>query len=191
MVTFRKPRCSDASRVWPVIRIAAICLAISLNGKVTYADDIPGLQVKAAVLTRGVDGEKNWIETTFQPKAKIRSGPIYLWTVLSGTEATLNALKHERFWPVRHIWRYKGVPGHGTPDDVKREKDPEWLKVGTIKKWPGLRAEVQESGWFDWRTWSYKAWLLPGEYEISVQIVEGPVLKQSGKECIYTFEVVR
>lgn len=119
--------------------------------QLTLAGEIPGLGVKEAALSRGIDGQKNFIKPAIDPKnTTIKEGPIYLWTVLSGTQETLEALRGEKFWPIRHIWTYRGPVGEASPEDVGREREPEPLMIGPIKHRTALQEETRgPEGLFD------------------------------------------
>ncbi len=185
----------DAVIAWFLLAFAATA----------YPADFPGLNVKEVAFSTHVDEQKNYVKPKIDVEStRISKGPIFLWTVLTGTQETLDALKEETYWPVRHKWIYRGAArppnqpedvGHGNEEDDPPDvsKRGEELAVGRIKNKKGLQDEINssENGQFDWRTWSFKAWLPPGEYELVVEIRGGGrILEMPGnKKCEFRFTV--
>ncbi len=155
---------------------------------VTASDEIPGLEVKAAVFTNAVE-QRNFVEPGMQSGLRIQHGPIYFWTVLSGTEETLKLLRNKaRAFPIWHRWTYVGMFG-SSPDVAEvADRDAEAIPIGSIRHWPALLSEVVSAGKFDWRTWSGKKHLRMGGYRVTVMCGKNTPLKCNGKECTYYFD---
>jgi len=70
------------------------------------------------------------------------------------------------------------------------DEAPEKLTNGAVSHTKGLQYEVEESGRFLWRTWTYKKYLQQGKYTVEVLFSDGTPVQQNGKPCVYTFVVV-
>jgi hypothetical protein len=151
-------------------------------------DEVPGLEVKAAVFTNAID-QKNFVEPGMQSGLHIQHGPIYFWTVLSGTEESLKVLRNKaKAFPIWHRWTYVGAFG-SSPDIAEvTDRDAEAIPIGSIHHWPALLSEIGSFGRFDWRTWSGKRHLRIGEYRVTVMCGKNTPLKCNGNECTYYFD---
>jgi hypothetical protein len=93
---------------------------------VTASDEIPGLEVKAAVFTNAIE-QKNFVEPGMQSGLRIQHGPIYFWTVLSGTEETLKIVPTRRKAGLdRAPMSGAGLYGNVQPEFWRRVNE-EWL----------------------------------------------------------------
>jgi hypothetical protein len=152
------------------------------------SDDVPGLEVKAAVFTNAIE-QKNFVEPGMQSGLRIQHGPIYFWTVLTGTEETLNALRLKtKSFPIWHRWTYIGTFGFMPEIAEVADRDTEAIHIGTIHHWPALLSEVVSAGKFDWRTWSGKKHLRMGRYQVTVMCGKNKALQCNGQECTYYFD---
>lgn len=167
------------------------CLLSALlwsNSALSAGDEVPGLEVKAAVFTNAID-QKNYVEPGMQSGLRIQRGPIYFWTVLTGTEETLNVLRRKaKAFPIWHRWTYVGTFGSAPDIAETADRDAEAIPIGTIHHWPRLLSEIAAAGKFDWRTWSGKRHLRMGEYQVTVMCGTNTPLKCNGKECTYYFD---
>jgi hypothetical protein len=151
-------------------------------------DEVPGLEVKAAVFTNAIE-QKNYVEPGMQSGLRIQHGPIYFWTVLSGTEESLKILRSKaKSFPIWHRWTYVGT--FGLSPDVAEivDRDAEAIPIGTIRHWPALLSEIASGGRFDWRTWSGKKHLRMGGYQVTVMCGKNTPLRCNGKECTFYFD---
>ncbi|WP_054773918.1 DUF2914 domain-containing protein [Methylogaea oryzae] len=79
------------------------------------------------------------------------------------------------------------------PEGVTAMTDQIDVPVAHRELLPGLRRELRDQGYFDWRTWSSKDNLLPGVWRVRVVYADNaPVLCGDGGErrpCEYSLEV--
>jgi hypothetical protein len=103
------------------------------------------------------------------------AAPIYLWTRMRASRPALAQLQSEGKLPIRHRWiRYLGT--EPSVDTIK-PTDQIGLSVGTSDLVRQLQQEVDDRGWFDWRTWSGKENVRPGKWRVDVVYKTGaPVL---------------
>jgi len=175
--------------IFKVSAFVVLILAIQPHLSGAGSEDIPGLEVKVAVFTGKVDDEKNYVEPHMQSGFRLEHGPVYLWTVLSGSRETLKALRARgKEFPVWHEWTYIGALGQQPDAPDVNERDREEIHIGTIRHWPALAAEIAAGGAFDWRTWSGKKHLRFGRYQITVMCGQGKALQCNGKDCTYYFD---
>lgn len=148
----------------------------------------PALIIKDAELCKRVLSSDREPVEILENGTDVRRGPVAFWTVLSGDAATLKWLRENGRLPIKHVWVRVGAMSATpeTPDEVGR--DPEAIRVGTIRHLRRLRAEVAQANKFDWRTWSTKSALLAGKYEIRVTFAnDEPVPDIAGKPLVMTF----
>jgi hypothetical protein len=97
--------------------------------------------------------------------------PMFLWTKISGNEQALARLAANQL-PLHHVWSRKTVVGRfGSPaSEITDERN-----VGIAGERPGtttlvdkLRWEIDTNGRFDWRTWSRKDNIGPGDWEVRI-----------------------
>jgi len=125
---------------------------------------------------------------------RVPLAPICLWMRMRASQKALAQLKAQGKLPVRHRWiRYSGYDA-----DVETLKPTDMidLGVGTPEVLTGLEREVNDRGWFDWRTWSRKENLIPGKWEVEIVYSTGePVLCTADGDheipCRYSIEVSR
>jgi hypothetical protein len=171
-----------ASRLLPAVMLAAgfllwpaaICLGDQLSLKVSRAE---WAQQIAA------DRE---VEISFEDFA--RPGPLYLWMEVRGKRQALAHLADEGKLPIVHVWvRYLGqvpVEEEGVPVDKIS------LDIGSKEMLSKLRYELNQRGFFDWRTWSMKE-SVPSHslWRVFVEYNDGSPVMCDGKQCVYEIRV--
>lgn len=117
--------------------------------------------------------------------------PLVLWMRIHAGEAALNRLETAGRLPIRHRWfreSYAGVSAEG----VTEMTDSIALDAGSREKLGALRQEVAARGYFDWRTWSYKARPGPGRWRVAVVYADNtPVMcgSENPQPCRYSITV--
>lgn len=117
--------------------------------------------------------------------------PLVLWMRIHAGDAALARLESAGKLPIRHRWfreSYAGVSAEG----VTEMTDSIALDAGSREKLGVLRHEVRERGFFDWRTWSYKARPGPGRWRVAVVYADNsPVLcgDENPQPCRFTITV--
>lgn len=142
-----------------------------------------------AVWASAVNGREPADE--LQPPAA--GGPLTLWVRLHGTETALRRLEQGGL-PLRHVWMRK-APGGLSSDTAPVVIDEITLDIAgqdTMKA--RLRREVEQRGFFDWRTWSTKENLLPGRWYVRLLYADhSPVACIDNgrviKDCLISFTV--
>lgn len=120
----------------------------------------------------------------------------YFWTLLSGNQAILDALKQQHKLPIYHSWR-REVGGLPTTTELpgKMEADIP-LDLGAPETVSKLQSEIDQSDVqrFTWRTWSHKLSLASGVWDVSLRFADGTYvncLQQDGgnRPCFYRLKV--
>lgn len=182
-----------------------------MSRRLPRAVAIPGLLLAVGVAIAGpsVDGvpavplleiaEAHWTQRV-DPASRSAAGvqqqarayvPLVLWMRINAGEAALARLESAGKLPIRHRWfreSYAGVSAEG----VTEMTDSIALGAGSREKLGALRHEVRERGFFDWRTWSYKARPGPGRWRVAVVYADNsPVLcgNENPQPCRYTITV--
>lgn len=141
--------------------------------------DSPELFLKEAVICRSVGNDLIPLDKIHQ--RPVVRGPVAIFNRLGGNKQTLEWLKQNKLLPIKHIWIHKGA--------VSMDGTREPIAVGDIGQFKRLQAEVDEDGWFDWRTWSSKRNLIPGSYEVWIVFANNqPVLMEDGTPAKLTFD---
>ncbi|WP_374650556.1 hypothetical protein [Dongia sp.] len=117
--------------------------------------------------------------------------PIGLWTKLAGNQAGLDRLRKGRF-ELFHLWTQDcGILGDTSSTTVEGEKK---LAVNGRKAWQliaaDLQPEVDDTGYFDWRTVSEREFLVSCRYTIKIVDERGAPLPCPGHSagCEVTFD---
>ncbi|BBL70027.1 DUF2914 domain-containing protein [Methylogaea oryzae] len=117
---------------------------------------------------------------------------VFLWMQVKGSAAALDKLAAEGKLPIRHKW-FRETISRVRPEGVTAMTDQIDVPVAHRELLPGLRRELRDQGYFDWRTWSSKDNLLPGVWRVRVVYADNaPVLCGDGGErrpCEYSLEV--
>lgn len=150
---------------------------------------LPLLEIEETHWARRVDpASRNVIGVQQQARAYV---PLVLWMRIRAGDAALARLESAGKLPIRHRWfreSYAGVSAEG----VTEMTDSIALGAGTREKLGALRHEVHERGFFDWRTWSYKARPGPGRWRVTVVYADNsPVLcgDENPQPCRFTITV--
>lgn len=118
----------------------------------------------------------------------------FFWTRLEGDRAALEVLREQKRLPIRHNWihwiggRYPDMSRELPIDEADDQKQ---VDVGRIELPERLAIEVDSRNYFDWRTWSRRAALAPGIWE--VRVVDGrgdPLPCKSMRVCRVMITVV-
>ncbi|MBI5503652.1 MAG: hypothetical protein HY899_02550 [Deltaproteobacteria bacterium] len=94
--------------------------------------------------------------------------PLYLWLRVAADEGALRELEKKNMLPMRNRWRY--YAGIGTESESREVIDEIHLGVGTAELVAKLEREIAASpdGKFDWRVWSMKSRIRPGDWVVEV-----------------------
>lgn len=94
--------------------------------------------------------------------------PLYLWLRIAADEGALRELEKKNMLPMRNRWRY--YAGKFTGSESREIIDEIRLGVGTAEVVPKLEREIAASpdGKFDWRVWSMKSRIRPGDWVVEV-----------------------
>ncbi|MBF0353968.1 MAG: DUF2914 domain-containing protein [Alphaproteobacteria bacterium] len=164
-----------------------IVAAITLNGMISnaFASDAT-LTIKEAVWTSGVSEMKY----TDRLGERTQQRGISLWTLVEGDQASLDLLEKQGKFPLRHSWKhYLGA----IPDlETLIPRDAISLGVGKAELINDLRMEAKmRGGRFDWRTWSSKKNLEPGNWIVEILYKDGTPVACATGPCVYTILVER
>ncbi len=169
--------------------IALVCALIWQTVGLALAE-VPGLEVSEAVLTSGVN-ERTPLRPGLEPSAKIKEGPVYFWTMLTGNAEALKFLGNGKARPIYHRWTLQGRQGmENDRPELLGDNSAENLDTGVVGQTKALASEIDSAGKFNWRTWTLKKHLRQGIYTIEVLFSDGKPVRQNGKPCVYTFAVV-
>ena len=154
------------------------------------ADLVTGVNPKWA---RGVaDSSPVRIHDGTGPRA-----PLYFWMIYEGNKAALAYIRKNRTLPIRHRWTV-WVAGVGESElpDISFTEDIR-LSVGNASKknMPALVGSVENTGKFQWRTWSMKRNVSRGRWQVEVLYTDSedsPVFCEDRgqlKPCVYMIEI--
>src|SRR5438094_3018557 len=100
------PATSVSARMVPIL-CGGVLVFAHAGSALCQSGDIPGLAVKVAIFTGKVDDSKNYVEPGMPSGVRVRHGPVYLWTKLTGTQETAAALQAlGKSFPIYHEWTY-------------------------------------------------------------------------------------
>jgi hypothetical protein len=156
-----------------------------LNTAEVHAKE-PVIEVSEAVWTNGVEN-KNYLEK-YDGTAPL--GELYLWMRITCKKKALEFLKDKGKIPIRHKW-YRCI-GH----KLLSEKTPKLidainLSIGKKEKIEKIEMELNERGFFDWRTWSMKRNMRRGVWYVYLVYGDGKaVLCDDGMtKCVFKIKV--
>lgn len=92
--------------------------------------------------------------------------PLYLRLRIEADEAALCELEKKQMLPVRHRWRH--YVGTSQVTEKGELIDEIRLGVGTAELVSRLKQEISTKGSFDWRVWSMKSRIRPGDWVVDV-----------------------
>jgi hypothetical protein len=150
-----------------VLRFAICFLALGAFGSAAHAD--PLLTVEEVRWTNVVsDGQ---YAESYDTTAPVQ--PLYLWMRAAGSAATLEHLRAAGKLPIRHLW-FKAT---GAALRYEQSTDVINLDIGSPEVLKPLTRELDNRGFFDWRTWSMKEHMSQGWWLVKLQYADGtPVL---------------
>lgn len=161
-----------------VLTAGFIMLAISPAGAVSgYDDEV--LAIDYAWTSEILDRDpKDRLHGT------ITISPLNLWIKISGDEKALLRLSREGL-PLRHVWHYFGkskvfkLGDSTTTDEISTDVAKSEALSGKLMQ------EVRQKGKFDWRSWSRKENLYPGQWGVRLFYANGARVR-----CLKDGEVI-
>lgn len=154
-----------------------VCLPIVLQSQSAQAEEAR-IEVEQAVWTNGIDSRNYTV--TYSDRAPV--APLYLWMRVKGSDWALRELQQVGKLPIYHKWfRHSiiGVSSGGVTEMIK-------ISAGTKQLVEQLQTEIDNRGFFDWRTWSMKKHINKGRWVVKVVYADGdPVLCEDQKPCQY------
>lgn len=171
----------------PALIGLAVFAALSLAATNVHAEE-QLIVVKQTAWTNYVDKKNRQVEKTYQDTAPV--APLYLWMRVTGGEAALAQLKEEGKLPIRHKWFLERLIGT-TPEGVTTMLDDINIPAGANRLLEQLQYEVNQRGFFDWRTWSMKEHIRRGLWRVRVVYADGePVLcGEQNAPCEFAIKV--
>jgi len=158
------------------------------NGKLVQAQTGPVLTVAEIVWTDGVTDDKNPLNTYANGSTVSVSKPLFLWIKVRGEQKAFDSLKKKRSLTIEHKWTYNYLGWHTDRIDVSIGRNPP-IDDDTLEK---LAQELEVNGYFDWRTWSKKERLVPGEYSvICVDGFDQPLSCSQAESCHKTIHLAQ
>ncbi|MEM7015856.1 MAG: DUF2914 domain-containing protein [Pseudomonadota bacterium] len=165
-------------------RLFYVLLTLLLSGS-AYATE-KQLEIAEAIWTDGVDQDKQ-PQQVYEQRAS--EPPLVLWMRLRGSSTTLETLRDTGKMPIRHKWFHLGF-SQIAAEGVQTPVDTITLNLGNAALLDKLGLEIEERGFFDWRTWSRKRNIRPGWWQVKVVYADNtPVLCEQDKPCEYYIEV--
>jgi hypothetical protein len=144
------------------------------------AADNPQIEVREAVWTSKPSG----LQPADSLASPVKRRELCLWTRIEGGAEALSRLERDGKLPIRHVWKYwvGGVPDR----DFPALNDAVSLGVGSDKILKDLKQEAAaKDGSFDWRTWSCKKRMGPGEWAVEVNYRDSTPVQCGEKPCVY------
>jgi len=108
----------------------------------------------------------NSYDTGVVSLANLTGGTLYFRALLKGFDGALNLLEARRYLQLNYIWHYTLFTTTG-------QTTVTIPKIGrlTTEQLSGLRNELRNRGFFDWRSWSYfPVWT--GEWRMEIEVVK-------------------
>jgi len=149
-----------------------------------YAEN-PALTVAEAVWASAI-GKDKMPQQKYQRQAPL--APLYLWMRIQADEEVLQVLRSQGKLPIRHKW-FRSRFGRLYFDQTQRPIDSIDLGIGTREKLQKLQLEIDERGFFDWRTWSGKRNMRRGYWRVRVVYADNTPVLCEGEPCVYDIKV--
>ena len=130
----------------------------------------PELVVTEYAWSSGVDrASREHAKPAYAASAPVQ--PLYLWIRVRGNRAALDRLEAEGALPIRHRW-YRTIGSELIDQEATFDQK---LAIGSGKQSTigALRREVEQTGYFNWRTWSNKESISPGLWEVRIVSDDG------------------
>lgn len=93
--------------------------------------------------------------------------PLYLWMHVRGNKKALARLEADGKLPIRHKW-FRQTLTSINPEGVMQVTDNIPVPAARIEVLSKLKSEVAGRGYFNWRTWSKKENIHPGQWRVRV-----------------------
>ena len=154
---------------WSAFAAVLLCA----GGARTLHADESELVVTEYAWSRGVDrASREHLKPAYTSAAPAK--PLYLWIRVRGNRAALDRLVEEGALPLHHRW-YRTIGSELIDEDSTFDKA---LGIGSSKASTlrALQREVEQTGYFNWRTWSNKASISPGWWEVRIVSDDGEML---------------
>lgn len=155
-----------------------------LLGLPVFAEN-PHVTVAEAVWTSAIGNDK-MPQKRYAKQAPL--APLYLWMRLQADEQVLQVLREQGKLPIRHKW-FRSRFGRLYFDRTQRPIDSIDLTVGTREKLQKLQVEIEQRGFFDWRTWSGKRNMQRGYWRVRVVYADNTPVLCEGIPCVYDIKV--
>lgn len=165
--------------------ILIVLIIMLASGQKVYAED-PLITIVKAVWTDGVDNKRNPKQEYGESVSS--SKHLYLWTRVKGGEEALNILESRGKLPIRHKW-YTYIGTSPQFEESQKPIDAVNLSVGKKAKINELRLEVDNHGYFDWRTWSMKKNIRAGWWKVRIVYEDGEPVLCEDEPCEYVINV--
>ncbi|CAK8720829.1 hypothetical protein GMJAKD_10120 [Candidatus Electrothrix aarhusensis] len=142
-----------------------VLLDIICSGPLKAAPLVEIIDIKwCSSIATSEDLEKNKEPVGLHENGSIFSGPkLYLWMKVKGGQKALDQLRQGRRVDIIQRWKYQYYGAQTDPIDVSIEGKK--LNEDIISK---LQQEINQRGYFDWRTWGTKDNLKAAEYNVDV-----------------------
>lgn len=134
-----------------------------------------GADHKAVIITKGV--WSTGVGDNKEPSDELSdivsdAEQLYFYTLVQGNKNALKILETQGKLPLRHKWyHYYGATPN--PEGSQTPTDAINLNIGKVQILSKLKAEVSNSGHFNWRTWSMKQNISPGLWVIRIVYADG------------------
>jgi len=144
------------------------------------------ITITEAVWTSGVDDMKNPKKIYEETASSVQK--LYLWMRIQGKEKALEVLDSQGKLPIQHLWIYSTGMSQVDAGSLK-PIDAIDLTVGKKDKINKLRLEVNERGFFDWRTWSMKRNITRGWWLVKILYADKTPVLCNDQPCEYAIKV--
>lgn len=152
---------------------------LCLIGNIVVADNTEEISVIKATPDRLMEIEGTWTRQVINREpvndygnesvislANLTGGTLYFRVLLKGFEGAFDLLETRHYLQLNYIWHYTLFTTTGrTTVTIPRTGRL------TTRELSGLRSELRNRGFFDWRSWSYfPVWT--GEWRLEIEVVK-------------------
>lgn len=177
------------TRAFKTTIVLCLSLFVFLGiGNITPARAETLLDIIEIVWTDGITEEKNPLNIYRNDGSAPVDQPLFLWIKVRGRQEAFDRLKQKGRLTIQHKWTYNNLGWQTDRIDVSIGRDPVIDDMTLMK----LEQELAAKGYFDWRTWSKKERLVPGEY--SVTCVDGfdqPLRCSQDESCQMSIQLIQ
>lgn len=171
------------------IFFGAILLSALLSAPSVHAEQ-ELIEITHAVWTDGVNRATREYAREYQEQAP--AGSLYLWMRIKAHQGALDRLASEGKLPIRHQWYRESLLGV-LPEGSAETEMIDDIAIPAARKSlaHSLQSEINQRGFFDWRTWSVKQKIKRGTWQVRVVYADySPVLcGEEHKPCEYLINV--